>query len=189
MFQGNGNGAATSDRGALRGKHTIVDIIRTKPNTLQSKRGSSGKTVALITNYFRLLKKPTWQIYQYRVDFSPTIELRGLRNRLIFEQKPIFGGYLFDGTMLFLTVKLPNDITEFMSKDRDENRIQTTVKFVGLLSMSTAASVQILNLILRRSMEALKLQLVGRNFFDAIAKVKCVRYHIVKRYNRILLFF
>lgn len=125
----------------------------------------------MITNHFRLLKKPNWQLYQYRVDFAPNIELRGLRNRLIYEQKPTLGGYLFDGTMLFLSIKLPNDVTQFMAKDREGNPIQTTVKFVNLVSMATAASVQILNLILRRSMEALKLQLVGRNFFDAVAKV------------------
>lgn len=171
ILGGNGNGGGEVDRGARRGKHFITDIIRTKPENLQTKRGTSGQVVTLHTNYFRLLKKPTWQIYQYRVDFSPNIELQGLRKRLIYEQKPIFGGYLFDGAMLFLTVKLPDDITEFMSKDREGSPIQTTVKFVGVVSMVNATSVQVLNLILRRSMDALKLQLVGRNYFDAVAKV------------------
>lgn len=155
----------------MRGKHVIADIIKTKPESVLSKKGSSGEQVVLTTNHFRLVKKPSWQIYQYRVDFSPTIEVRGFRNLLIHQQKSSFGGYLLDGTMLFLSVKLPSEITEFFSKDRDGNPIQTTVKFVGLVSMETAASVQILNLILRRSVEALKLQLVGRNFFDVDAKV------------------
>lgn len=136
-----------------------------------SKKGSSGQPVQLLTNYFRLLKQPDWQLYQYRVDFSPPVELRGLRNRLIFEQKAALGGYLFDGTLLFLSIKLPDDMTQFLGTDRDGNLIQTTVKFTNTVNMTSAISVQILNLILRRGMEALKLQLVGRNFFDAIAKV------------------
>lgn len=158
----------------MRGRNIITDIIKTKPESLQSKRGTSGQQVQLTTNHFRLLKKPNWQLYQYRVDFSPTIELRGLRNRFIYEQKATLGGYLFDGTMLFLSIKLPNQTTQFVANDREGNPFETTVRFVGLVSMETAASVQILNLILRRSMESLKLQLVGRNFFDAIAKVNFV---------------
>lgn len=164
------------DRGARRGKHVVTNIIRTKPENLPTKRGTSGQVVTLQTNYFRLLKKPTWQIYQYRVDFVPNIEIQGLRKRLIYEQKPTFGGYIFDGSMIFLTRELPQEITEFMSQDREGSPIQIIVKFAGIVSMDNATSVQILNLILRRSMDALKLQLVGRNFFDAIAKVLLFYY-------------
>ncbi|XP_037033212.1 protein aubergine-like isoform X2 [Bradysia coprophila] len=173
-----GNGAAKRDRGSVRGRTFITDIIRTKPQNVQSKKGTSGQPVTLLTNYFRLLKQPDWQLYQYRVDFSPPVELRGLRNRLIFEQKAVLGGYLFDGTLLFLSVKLPEETTQFMSSDRDGHLIQTTVKFTNRVDMTTAISVQILNLILRRSMEALKLQLVGRNFFDAIAKIDIPQHQL-----------
>ncbi|KAJ6638517.1 Protein aubergine, partial [Pseudolycoriella hygida] len=172
-----GNGAP-ADRGAIRGRAVISDIIRTKPEGMLTKIGNVGAPVPLKTNYFRLLKKPNWQIYQYRVDFSPNIVLEGLRNRLIFEQKATLGGYLFDGTMLFLTVKLRDEVTQFMSKDKEENPIQTTIKFVGLVSMMTASSVQILNLILRRSMGKLNLQMVGRNFFDSAAKITLNQYKL-----------
>jgi aubergine-like protein len=173
-----GNITPNFDRGSVRSRTILTDIIKTKPENVISKRGTTGQPVTLLTNHFRLLKQPTWQLYQYRVDFSPQIELRGLRNRLIFEQKPTLGGYLFDGTMLFLSVKLPNEVTEFMSKDRDGNAIQTTIKYINPIDMTTAVSVQILNLILRRSMETLKLQLVGRNFFDAVAKVDIPQHQL-----------
>ncbi|XP_037029496.1 protein aubergine-like [Bradysia coprophila] len=175
---GNGGGVGKVDRGSVRARNIITDIIQTKPQNIQSKKGTSGQPVALLTNHFRLLKQPNWQLYQYRVDFSPQIELRGLRNRLIYEQKPTLGGYLFDGTMLFLSVKLPNEVTEFMSKNREGEPIQTTVKYINPIDMTAAVSVQILNLILRRSMEALKLQLVGRNFFDAVAKVDIPQHQL-----------
>lgn len=165
-------------RGSVRGKRLICDIIRTKPDAIISKQGKMGRAITLQTNYFKLTKTPTWCLYQYRIDFSPPIELKGLRNRLLYEQKAILGGYLFDGTVLFSTRKLPDEITQFMSKDREDNPIQTTVKFVGTVSMSTAASLQVLNLILRRAMDGLQLQLVGRNLFDAAAAINLPTFHI-----------
>lgn len=44
--------------------------------------------------------------------------------------------------------------------------------------MTEQASLQILNLIMRRAMEGLKLQLVGRNFFDAIAKIPIQEFRL-----------
>ncbi len=162
----NDNGASRRERSPIR------DILCTKPDTIPTKKGKTGTPVTLTTNYFRLLKKPDWQLYQYRVDISPPTENNLFRKRLIADQKKHLGGYLFDGTMLFLSIKLRDDVTQFMTRDRnDDSPIQITVKFVGLLSMTSAASIQILNLILRRSMSALDLKLVGRNFFDAVAKV------------------
>ncbi|XP_037037430.1 protein aubergine-like [Bradysia coprophila] len=156
----------------------LTNIIRTKPQNVQSKKGTWGQPVTLLTNHFRLLKPPNWQLYQYHVNFSPPIELRGLRNRLIFEQKSLLGGYLFDGTSLFLSVKLPHQVTQFTSSDRDGKSIRTTVEFTRPIDMTTTVSAQILNLILRRSMAVLHLQLIGRNFFDAMAKIDIPQHHL-----------
>jgi aubergine len=155
----------------MRGRRQIYDIVRTKPEALNSKLGKTGTPVTLTANYFRLLRSPQWNIYQYRVDFAPDIEHMMVRKGLIGSQKENFGGYLFDGTMLFLTRKLPNESTELYSTRRDGEQIRITVKFVGEISMTNGTALQILNLILRRAMEGLKLQLVGRNFFDAVAKI------------------
>lgn len=176
------NGARGGDRGSHRGRAPIPDILKTKPAVVNSKRGAVGNKVVLTANYFRVLKKPTWQIYQYRVDFNPPIESDGFKKKLISEQKANLGGYLFDGTVLYLTVHLnQGETVEFMTKDeRDDNKvIVITVKFVKTVSMMEGAAVQILNLILRRSMNGLKLQLVGRNFFDALSKVTIASFKSV----------
>lgn len=174
---GNGNGAnggsaaGDSARGAMRGRRQVYDIVRTKPESLNTKRGTLGTPVTLQANYFRLLTAPQWHLYQHRVDFAPDIENAIVRKGLIGVHKTSLGGYLFDGTMLFLTRRLPNDITELYSTRKDGEQIRVTVKFVGEVSMMDGTSLQILNLILRRAMEGLHLQLVGRNFFDALAKI------------------
>lgn len=169
-----------ASRGTVRGKRVLdtATIIHTKPSNLQSKRGTCGKTVSLSSNYFKLLKTPEWSIYQYRVDFSPNLENEKIRRRLIHDLKPNFDGFLFDGTVLYLTKVLPNEVNQFMMKDREENPIQVTIKFVGTVSMNTSMSLQVLNIILRRSMEGLKLQLVGRNLFDAVAKIDIRNFNL-----------
>lgn len=148
---------------------------------LQTKKGSLGRTVRLTANYFRVLRKPEWGLHQYRVDFNPPVEILGLRKRLMFEQKPLLGGYLYDSNnMLFLSQKLPNDVQEVTGKDREGNEIQITFKWVKVVEMATRESLQVMNIIVRRSMDGLKLQLVGRNLFDAKASVSI--YCIIKNF-------
>lgn len=149
----------------------VYDIIRTRPQQLSTKKGISGNPVHLETNYFRLLKKPTWSLYQYHVDFSPEIEVNIVKKGLLRGHRDLLGGNIFDGSTLFLTNRLQSDIVELSSQNRNGDPIKITIKFTGLVSMNESSSVQILNIIMRKALEGLKLQLVGRNFFDAIAKV------------------
>lgn len=68
-----------------------------KPANVESKKGASGVEVVLKTNYFKILKKPTWSLYQYRVDFKPEVAMVRVRNGIIGSQKATLGGYIFDG--------------------------------------------------------------------------------------------
>lgn len=147
-------------------------MVVSRAPTLASKRGSTGAPVKLTSNFFRLEKQPSWSLYQYRIDFEPAIEIPGLRKRLIFLQKNVLGGYLYDGqNLIYLAHKLEVDPLVVEAKDRDENSFKITIKWVSVINMNTRESLMVLNIILRRSMEGLKLQLIGRNFFDPKAMV------------------
>lgn len=165
---GDGNGG----RGGFRGRRPLSEIIITRPSNLVTKQGQSGKSVSLQTNYFCVTKTPQWNVYQYRVDFVPDIDLARVRRGILSEHKAHFKGYIFDGTVLFTTQALPDKTTEFVSKNREGEPVKIIVKHVGVVQITDNQYLQILNLILRRAMEGLKLQLVGRNFFDAIGKIK-----------------
>lgn len=162
--------------GANRGRDRVnryeVSLVYTKPSDVISKTGSLGKEITLQTNYFRLLTTPTWKIHQYHVSFSPEIELRRLKSGILSEHRELLGGYLYDGSKLFTTTKLKEEKTILHTKSKQGENYVITVKYVGVISMTEWQSLQILNLILRRSMEGLKLQLVGRNFYDPVAKVR-----------------
>jgi hypothetical protein len=51
-------------------------------------------------------------IYQYHVSFDPVVDSKSMRVGLINEHKDLMPVKLFDGTILFLPNKLPNDVSE-----------------------------------------------------------------------------
>ncbi|XP_017472383.1 PREDICTED: protein aubergine [Rhagoletis zephyria] len=157
-------------RGAVRGKRVLTEVIASRPATCENKSGKTGKKVVIQTNYFRVLKKPQWSIHQYRVDFAPDIDMVRLRRAYLYHHKDLFGGYIFDGTVLFCAKYLENKQIELLTKNREGETIQIKIKHVGQLEVTDAQQLQVLNLILRRAMEGLNLQLVGRSFFDPKAK-------------------
>jgi len=56
-------------------------------------------------------------------------------------------------------------------RNEDEMRIRITVRLVGDLAQGDAHYIQFFNILMRKCLGHLELQLVGRNFFDAKAKV------------------
>jgi hypothetical protein len=75
--------------------------------------GASGQGVTLQANYFKLETHTDWCLYQYRVDFAPDEELTQIRKALLRNHKATLGGYIFDGTLLFTSVRLPQDVSKF----------------------------------------------------------------------------
>lgn len=74
-------------------------------------QGSSGQKIQLYTNYFNLISAPNWLIYQYRVDFSPEIDSKGMRSRFVKDHKELLGPVRsFDGYTLYLPRKLPDKV-------------------------------------------------------------------------------
>ena len=73
--------------------------------------GTSGNPVRIITNFFKLESAPDWNLYQYRIDFSPTIMSTGLRHILVNKQSNTLGVIkCFDCDSLYLPIKLPNEV-------------------------------------------------------------------------------
>lgn len=145
----------------------------------------------MIANYFRVRRAPQWNLYTYHVEFRPDLEIRGVKQRLLREQRELFNGYLFDGTRIFTPTRLhiPNGSLEIISRTREDQEVLMVIRFTGELSMRDSGSLQVLNLIIRRAMHGLNLQLIGRNFYDAAASV-CVFFCLLAEfYFNILNFF
>lgn len=147
-------------------------FIYSRPKEIISKVGTSGQKITCEANFFRLSKQPNWTIYQYHVDFVPDVPDEKFRRYLVGTQREMLGGYLFDGTQIFLTRMLDGETVERVTRGRDdETDYSVRFTFAAIVSMNETQSMQILNLILRRAMDGLHLETVGRNKYDAAAAV------------------
>jgi aubergine-like protein len=77
--------------------------------------GSEAKAIELYTNYFEVVNKPNWALYQYRVDFEPFIESKRLRIALTKQHSDslFMGKDAFDGQDLFSIIELEKEVTYF----------------------------------------------------------------------------
>ncbi|XP_063230017.1 piwi-like protein Siwi [Bacillus rossius redtenbacheri] len=173
--------AASVGCGFTRGRRLLAPeaVIRTRPDNLNSKLGTSGQPIRLTANYFMLETRPDWVLYQYRVDFSPDEDLTVIRKGLLRDHKAKFGGYLFDGTMLFTTLRLnPDPMEVFSKREGTDAQVRITIRLVGEVDSTDYQYLQVFNILMRKCLRALKLQLVGRNYFDAQAKVAVNEYKL-----------
>jgi hypothetical protein len=72
------------------------------------------ETVEIYTNFFELVKKPDWHLYQYHVDFEPPTENKRLKTALVKSQNALKNS-VFDGSTLFTTMKFNRKITTLTS--------------------------------------------------------------------------
>lgn len=162
--------------GLVAGNHQITRIIPTKPDATASKQGTSGVPVKLVANYFRVTKRSTWELYLYRVDFSPEIENKAFRSGLLHDQINNHGRYIFDGTMLYMLAKFDKDVTEFLARgNKDDQTYTIKIKLAGLVPPDTYQYLHVWASLLRKCESTLGLQLVGRNYYSS-ERDKIVRF-------------
>ncbi|XP_061211371.1 piwi-like protein 1 [Neopsephotus bourkii] len=133
----------------------------------ESKTGTSGVTIKLTANYFRLTSRPQWALYQYHVGYNPEMEARRLRSALLFQHEELIGKtHAFDGSILFLPKKLVNKVTEVFSRTRNGEDVKITITLTNELPPSSPTCLQFYNIIFRRLLKMLNLQQIGRNYYN-----------------------
>ncbi|XP_063975996.1 piwi-like protein Siwi isoform X2 [Diachasmimorpha longicaudata] len=171
--------AASLGRGALRGRRMInPDILSTRPKHVRDcKKGSSGYPITLQANYFKVLEHADWCLYQYRVDFEPEEDHTMIKKGLVRQCREQLGSYIFDGTVLYTANKFSPENTNLQAvRQHDNQQMRITLKLVGDMSRGDPHYLQFYNILTRKCLEILKLQLVGRNYFDPNAKVEIAEY-------------
>jgi len=180
----NGNGSAVG-RGSTRGRRDRgVELLRTRPDSLTSKKGEGGIALPnLLSNYFKLHGKPDWGLHQYRVDFAPEEDQTFIRKMLVRDVKEQLPKYMFDGTVMFTCEKLPTQplgkggkLTFTTIRKGDQAAIQITIAEVGEVQPTDYHYTQFFNMILRSCLQKLNLSLVGRNYYDEKAKTILKEY-------------
>ncbi|XP_068460923.1 piwi-like protein 1 [Clinocottus analis] len=132
-----------------------------------SKLGTSGAPIKLTANFFRILSRPQWVLYQYHVDFNPPMEARRLRSALLFQHEEALGSARsFDGAVLFLPIRLANKETLLHSETRNGEKVQITVTLTNELPPTSPVCIQFYNILFRRILRMLDMQQIGRNYYN-----------------------
>lgn len=169
-------------RGARRGNRAICEVVRTRPSreALATKKGEIGDLIRLKTNYFKVVASK-FNVYKYRVDFTPDIESTNARKAVMYRQKAKLGDFLFDGTVIFSPIRFSNEQMQLIDKDTNDKPLQIAIKFVGSSYSTDLQYMQILNIITRTSIKQLNMiETYGSNhsncYFDPQETVRFIIY-------------
>uniref|UniRef100_K7G6N5 Piwi like RNA-mediated silencing 4 n=1 Tax=Pelodiscus sinensis TaxID=13735 RepID=K7G6N5_PELSI len=139
----------------------------TMAHVKESKTGSSGIPVKVVTNLYNLGLPREWQLYQYHVTFSPELESKRLRIALLYSHTELLGkAKAFDGAILFLSQKLENQITELSSVTKRGETVNITITLTNELASSSPVCIQFFNIIFKKVLKKLSMYQVGRNFYS-----------------------
>ncbi|KZC11749.1 Protein piwi [Dufourea novaeangliae] len=175
---GAGGDAGTLGRGAMRGRRPLPAEIHTRPASLVTKKGTTGTPTMLQANFFKLLATTDWCLYQYRVDFAPEEDRTVIRKGLLRLHKEKLGAYVFDGTVLYTSSRIHDTLELWSVRQSDDTKIRITVRLVGDMTKGDQHYIQFFNIIMRKCLSLLNLQLVGRDYFDARSKVEIREFRL-----------
>ncbi|CAJ1068058.1 piwi-like protein 1 isoform X1 [Xyrichtys novacula] len=144
-----------------------INTRHTMEHVKESKMGTSGRVIPLTANFFRILSRPQWVLYQYHVDFKPPMESRRLRSALLFHHEETLGSTrVYDGATLFLPHRLHSKETLLYSETRHGEKVQITVTLTNELPPTSPVCLQFYNIIFRRILRILNMQQIGRNYYN-----------------------
>jgi hypothetical protein len=185
-FRGRGRGGRGGGRGRGRGggkgvrkeKPEFFNQVSSKPDTLTSKVqvAETSQIVELRANFFKVKMGQKFSVIQYNINFPDHVHTPGAKRAMVQNLQRHFGSHIFDGgATLYLLNPLEMDeknVIEIKSVGRDQRtsgylRIRKTRE----IHFTDSEFLQILNLAVRDAMRHLNLQLVGRDYYDANAKV------------------
>uniref|UniRef100_A0A8C5ENS3 Piwi-like protein 2 n=1 Tax=Gouania willdenowi TaxID=441366 RepID=A0A8C5ENS3_GOUWI len=129
------------------------------------KTGAKGVEIQIGSNHVPInCKNPA--VYQYHVTFTPSVESMSMRYGMMKDHRSTTGEVVaFDGSILYLPVKLPNVVLVKSVRRTDEQEIEIKIQLTKVLPPNSDLCIPFYNVVLRRVMKILGLTLVGRNHY------------------------
>ncbi|XP_040011750.1 piwi-like protein 2 isoform X2 [Xiphias gladius] len=139
-----------------------MEAVHEPPN----KAGTKGAPISIGSNHIPIRCKNE-AVYQYHVTFTPNVESMAMRFGMMKDHRSTTGDVVaFDGSILYLPVKL-NDVVVLKSLRRTDNEeIQIKIQMTKMLLPDSDLCIPFYNVVLRRVMKIIGLKLVGRNHYD-----------------------
>ncbi len=142
---------AAAAAGGGRKERTYGSEPHTRPEHIKDKKGTAGNPITVMSNFVALKNRPDTVIYQYHVNFSPNVDNKRTRYYLIAHRDDLFGKVkTFDGMILFLPHRLPDQLTKYVASLNDGTNIEVSVTLTNELSANSPICIQLFNIIFRR---------------------------------------
>jgi len=153
-------------------KPEFFDSPVTRPHNLIKKGETEGndQVVKLCANYFKVSSRNPVAMKMYRVKFEPEMFNPKYCRNLVDNLKDKLGVYVFDGKdSIYLLNEPPR--TSFDTSLRNGEEFKLRFTFCRDIEYTEATYFQIMNLVIRKSLQDMKLELIGRSYFDPFASM------------------
>ncbi|XP_041065710.1 piwi-like protein 2 [Carcharodon carcharias] len=98
---------------------------------------------------------------------------------MLKEHQPVTGKVTaFDGTILYLPVKLPEVVVLKSQRKTDSTQVDIKIQLTKILQPNSDLCIPYYNVVFRRAMRILELKLVGRNFYDPTNAIVLPQYRL-----------
>ena len=182
----NGNGASHAGlgRGATRGVRDRSDrlVLKTRPDHVTTKQGSSGTEIDLLTNYFKIQSRSDSRLLKYHAEFSleSIQDITSVKKALLYglTESGHLPNFIADGMHIYLTEKLDVDPKVLETKTRKGETVIIKLRLVEELRPTDQHFISFYNIILRKMLENLKLELVGRNYYNPGDKIELKQHKL-----------
>lgn len=164
--------------GARKTSEEFPNVLTTLPSDV-SKTGRIGESgaendqqVTLITNYYKVEQRKPVSMTMYHIDFDPHTDSKAYRWELIRSLENYLRTHVYDGmSSVYLMNKLPDRENYFDRNLKDGTPFRVKLRERREIPYTDGMFFTILNLVLRRCFEGMDLNLVGRNYYDALAAI------------------
>ncbi|XP_069748587.1 piwi-like protein 4 [Narcine bancroftii] len=157
-----------------------VNTRKEMQHVKDSKSGSTGNPVRIVTNLFAFRSPRKWFLYQYHLTFLPEIESKRLRMALLFSHSDLLGKIrAFDGTILFLPDKLQKQITEVESVMKNGQTVKITISLTSAFPQDSPTCIHFFNITIRKVLKMLSMYQIGRNFYNPSTPIHIPQHRLV----------
>jgi len=132
-------------------------------------RGDSGKMMELCSNYLKMVTEKDMGVFQYDVKFSPRVDNKEERYRLLNQQRDLFDGgiKMFDGAILYTRKKTEGLNKPAISINERGEKYQLTFLFKRKCNPGDRQVIQLYNILFGRIFRVLKFSQHKRKYFDS----------------------
>ncbi|KAM9391772.1 piwi-like protein 1 [Pholidichthys leucotaenia] len=164
----------------IRNIHDVgVNTRQKMAHVREKKTGQHGTPVSLMANFFRIVSRPQWLLFQYHVSFNPPLESRKLKAALLYQHDKMLGPVrVFDGVLLFLPLRLDKE-TAVLSETRSGEKFQITITLTNELPPDSENCLQFYNILFRRVLKMLNMTQVGRNFYNPNDPIDVEKHRLI----------